>query len=80
MNNPCWCDGDETTGGHYHNEDVRADVAQQKRKRTAHVVVTEDMIERAVLAHTKAEGFISPHDDAFVSMRAALEAALEVQS
>lgn len=40
--------------------------------------VTDEMIERAVAAHTKAEGFISPFDDAYVSMRAALEAALEV--
>jgi hypothetical protein len=40
--------------------------------------ITDEMIERAVLAHTKAEGFISPTDDAYVSMRAALRAALEV--
>jgi hypothetical protein len=37
---------------------------------------TEEMVERAAMAHAEASGFISPPDDGHDAMRAALTAAL----
>jgi len=41
--------------------------------------MTTDPLEAAVQAHAEAEGFISPADDAWPAMRAAIRAWLEAQ-